>query len=214
MLGANFPAIHWPACGEIDIMENIGNTSDQGTDHGTIHGPVSGDGDYNYNAGVGGTYTLPGGAALADNFHIYAVEWTTNQIKWFLDTTNFFTATPASLPTGGIWVFTNRQFFILNVAVGGNWPGYPDATTIFPQQMLVDYVRVYQQTAPLALSVATQPNGSFTLSWPTNIVCHLQIQTNSLTGGTNWFDTSVTTSPFVVSPDPNNTSVFYRLASP
>jgi hypothetical protein len=77
----------------------------------------------------------------------------------------------------------------------------------------VDYVRVYEQTAPLALSVATQPNGSFKLNWPTNIVCHLQIQTNSLTG-TNWFDMGGTTNPFVVSPDPNNTSVFYRLQSP
>jgi len=213
MLGTNIDSVGWPTCGEIDIMENIGKTSDQGTDHGTIHGPQSG-GDYNGGAGVGGTYTLPGGAALADNFHIYGVEWTTNQITWFLDTNQFFTATPASLPGGTTWVFTQPQFFILNVAVGGNWPGNPDGTTVFPQQMQVDYVRVYQQTAPLAISVATQPNGSFILSWPTNIVCHLQVQTNVLAGGTNWFDTSVTTSPFVVSPDLNNTSVFYRLESP
>ena len=214
MLGTNFTSVGWPTCGEIDIMENIGKTSDQGTDHGTIHGPVSGGGDYNGGSGVGGTYTLPGGAALSDDFHIYAMEWTTNQIKWFLDTNNFFTATPASLPSGGTWVFTAPQFIILNVAVGGNWPGNPDGTTVFPQQMLVDYVRVYEPTAPLAFSVGPQSNGSFTLSWPTNIVCHVQIQTNSLTGGTNWFDTSVTTSPFVVSPNPNNNCVFYRLESP
>jgi beta-glucanase (GH16 family) len=212
MLGTNIVPVGWPTCGEIDIMENIGKTSDQGTDHGTIHGPMSGGGDYNGGSGVGGTYTLPSGA-LADNFHIYAVEWTPNQIEWFLDTNQFFTATPASLPGGGVWVFTQPQFFILNVAVGGNWPGNPDGTTIFPQQMLVDYVRVYQQTAPLALSVAPQPNGSMVLSWPTNIVCHLQIQTNSLTG-TNWIDVSGATNPFLASPDPNNTSVFYRLESP
>ena len=198
-------------------MENIGNTNDQGTDHGTIHGPMENGQDYNYNEGVGGTYTLPGGAVLANNFHIYGVEWTSNQITWFLDGNQFFTATPASLvglPSPGIWVFTNQQFFILNVAVGGGWPGNPSTNTVFPQQMLVDYVRVYQQTAPLAISVATHLNGSFTLSWPTNIVCHLQVETNVLAGGTNWFDTSVTTSPFVVSPNPNNTSVFYRLESP
>jgi beta-glucanase (GH16 family) len=212
MLGTNIVPVGWPTCGEIDIMENIGKTSDQGTDHGTIHGPQSG-GDYNGGAGVGGTYTLPGGAALADNFHIYGVEWTTNQITWFLDGNQFFTATPASLPSGGTWVFTQPQFFILNVAVGGNWPGNPDATTVFPQQMLVDYVRVYQQTAPLALSVATQSNGSMTLSWPTNIVCHLQVQTNSLVGG-NWADLPGTASPYVVTPDPNQSAVFYRLESP
>jgi len=211
MLGTNIDSVGWPTCGEIDIMENIGKTSDQGTEHGTIHGPQGG-GDYNGGSGVGGTYTLPSGA-LADNFHIYAIEWTPNQIKWFLDSNQFFTATPASLPGGATWVFTQPQFFILNVAVGGYWPGNPDGTTVFPQQMLVDYVRVYQQTAPLAISVATQPNGSMTLTWPTNIVCHLQAQTNSPVGG-NWSDVAGTTNPFVVSPDPNQGAVFYRLASP
>jgi beta-glucanase (GH16 family) len=207
MLGTNIGSVGWPTCGEIDIMENIGKTTDQRKAHGTIHGP-----GYSGGNAIGGTYTLPGGAALADDFHIYAVEWTTNQIKWFMDSNQYFTATPASLPGGATWVFTQPQFFILNVAVGGDWPGNPDGTTIFPQQMLVDYVRVYKQTAPLAFSVGPQSNGSFTLSWPTNIVCHLQIQTNSLTG--TWFDLGGPTNPFVVSPDPNNASVFYRLQSP
>ena len=76
----------------------------------------------------------------------------------------------------------------------------------------MDYVRVYEQTAPLAFSVGPQSNGSFTLSWPTNIVCHVQAETNSLIG--TWFDTGITTSPFVVSPDPSNNCVFYRLQSP
>ena len=169
MLGTNIDSVGWPTCGEIDIMENIGKTSDQGTAHGTIHGPQSG-GDYNGGAGVGGTYTLPGGAALADDFHIFAVEWTTNQIKWFVDTNQYFTATPASLPSGGTWVFTQPQFLILNVAVGGNWPGNPDGTTVFPQQMLVDYVRVYSYVVSSVPDVPTGLNATaggtqVVLSW-------------------------------------------------
>jgi beta-glucanase (GH16 family) len=191
-------------------MENIGKTSDQGIAQGAIHGPQSG-GDYNGGAGVSGTYTLPGGGALADDFHIFAVEWTTNQIKWFVDTNQYFTASPASLPGGATWVFTQPQYLILNIAVGGNWPGNPDGTTVFPQQMLVDYVRVYELTAPLQIS-ATQSNGAFVLSWPTNIVCHLQTQTNSLVSG-NWFDLSNTPNP-LIAPGPKQTNVFYRLVSP
>ena len=157
MLGTNIDSLGWPTCGEIDIMENIGKTSDQGTCHGTIHGPQSG-GDYNGGSGVGGTYTLPGGAVLADGFHIFAVEWTTNQIQWFVDTNLYFTATPASLPTGGSWVFTQPQFLLLNVAVGGGWPGNPDGTSTFPQQMLVDYVRVYKYVPPVPAAPAA-PTG-------------------------------------------------------
>ncbi len=168
MLGTNIDSVGWPACGEIDIMENIGKASDQGTTHGTIHGPQSG-GDYNGGSGVGATYTLPGGAALADGFHIFAVEWTTNQIQWFVDTNLFFAATPASLPVGSTWVFMQPQFLLLNVAVGGNWPGNPDGTTVWPQQMLVDYVRVYKYVSappgpPTGLGVSPG-NARVFLSW-------------------------------------------------
>jgi beta-glucanase (GH16 family) len=179
MLGTNINSVNWPTCGEIDIMENIGKTSDQGTDHGTIHGPQSG-GDYNGGAGVGSTYTLPGGAALADDFHIYAVQWTTNQIQWFLDTNLFFTATPASLPGGSTWVFTQPQFLLLNVAVGGNWPGNPDGTTVFPQQMLVDYVRVYKYVTnpPNPIAISIQAGGQ--VSWPTTAGTTWTLQSSSV----------------------------------
>jgi beta-glucanase (GH16 family) len=172
MLGTNIDSVGWPTCGEIDIMENIGKTSDQGTAHGTIHGPQSG-GDYNGGAGVGGTFTLPAGAALADDFHIFAVEWTTNQIQWFVDTNLYFTATPARLPGGATWVFTHPQFLLLNVAVGGYWPRYPDETTVFPQQMLVDYVRVYSYVAAAPSPIAVAIQSGAQVSWPT-------------TAGTTW----------------------------
>jgi beta-glucanase (GH16 family) len=181
MLGTNIDSVGWPTCGEIDIMENIGKTSDQGTAHGTIHGPQSG-GDYNGGAGVGGTFTLPAGAALADDFHIFAVEWKTNQIQWFVDTNLYFTATPARLPGGATWVFTHPQFLLLNVAVGGYWPRYPDGTTVFPQQMLVDYVRVYSYVAaaPSPIAVAIQPGAQ--VSWPTTAGTTWTLQSANATG--------------------------------
>ncbi len=167
-LGTNIDGpggVGWPACGEIDILENIGktNNNEQGKIYGTIHGPLQNGNPYNGGAGVGSSYTLPGGAKYADDFHIFAIEWTTNQIKWYMDEQQYFTATPNSLPSGGTWPFTQPQFILLNVAVGGNWPGYPSNYTVFPQQMLVDYVRVYSfSNAPVA--PPTPPTTSGVLS--------------------------------------------------
>ena len=178
MLGTNIDAgVTWPNCGEIDIMENIGKTSEQAKVYGTIHGPQSG-GDYNGGAGVGGSYVNPGGVALGDDFHIFAVEWTTNQIKWYMDTNLYFTATSASLPGGGTWPFSQPQFILLNVAVGGGWPGNPDGTTVFPQQMLVDYVRVYSYVAAApSAPVLTVQLGKL-VSWPTTIGTTWTLQTS------------------------------------
>jgi beta-glucanase (GH16 family) len=136
MLGTNITAVGWPKCGEIDIMENIGR--EPNTLYGTIHGP-----GYSGNQAISGKTNLASGAALADGFHVYAVEWTTNRIQWFLDGKQYFSVSPDTLPAGAEWVYTAPQYLILNVAVGGHWPGYPDTTTSFPQRMLVDYVRVY-----------------------------------------------------------------------
>jgi beta-glucanase (GH16 family) len=135
MLGENIDQVGWPTCGEIDVMENIGR--EPAIVHGTFHGPGYA------GAGVGAAYSLPGNAPFADDFHVYAVEWDANTVKWFVDEALYETRTRADLPSGGAWVFDHPFFLLLNVAVGGGWPGPPDQTTVFPQQMLVDYVRVY-----------------------------------------------------------------------
>ena len=101
--------------------------------------------------------------------------------------------------------------------MGGTYPGTTSdsdilAANTFPKEIQVDYIRVYEQTAPLQISAA-QSNGAVILSWPTNIVCHLQVQTNSLVDG-KWSDVSNVISPFILSPDPSNPSVFFRLQSP
>ena len=141
MLGANIGSVGWPACGEIDIMENIGR--EPSIVHGTFHGP-----GYSGAAGPGAPDSLPGGQRFADDFHVFAVEWEPAAVRWYVDGALYETRTPADLPAGTHWVFDHPFFVILNVAVGGGWPGPPDATTVFPQRMLVDYVRVYSLALP------------------------------------------------------------------
>ena len=141
MLGKDIDSKHWPACGEIDIMENIGK--EPATVHGTIHGP-----GYSGDKGIGSVFTLPAGKNFADDFHIYAVEWEPNAIRFYVDDHLYATRTPADLPSGAKWVYDHPFFLLLNVAVGGDWPGSPDVTTKFPQSMLIDYVRVYKRASP------------------------------------------------------------------
>jgi outer membrane protein assembly factor BamB/subtilisin family serine protease len=137
MLGANIGTVGWPACGEIDIMEYLGHETAR--TYGTIHGP-----GYSGASSIGSSTTLPSMTSLADGYHIYAVEWSPGEIKWSLDGTVYFTTTPASLPPGATWAFNNNpHFLLLNLAVGGQWPGNPDSTTVFPQEYRIDYVRVY-----------------------------------------------------------------------
>lgn len=135
MLGQEFPQTPWPDSGEIDIMEHIG--SEPSTVHGTIHGP-----GYSGGEGIGASYDHPEGGAFPDDFHVYAVEWSPEGITWFVDDVAHNTITPADVGDNE-WVFDQPFFMILNVAVGGLWPGHPDRTTEFPQQMVIDHVRIY-----------------------------------------------------------------------
>ena len=137
MLGDDIATAGWPACGEIDIMENVG--FEPATVHGTIHGP-----GYSGGKALGAPYSLPSGN-IADDYHVFGVEWEPKEIRFYVDGKLYETRTPADLPAGERWVFDHPFFLILNVAVGGGWPGNPDASTKFPQQMMVDYVRAYSR---------------------------------------------------------------------
>ena len=140
MLGANTDTVGWPDGGEIDIMENVGREPD--TVHGTIHGP-----GYSGAGGIGRPLKLTRGA-FADDFHVHAVDWAPQELRWSVDGRQYNRLTPADLPPGAKWVFDHPHFLLLNLAVGGGWPGDPDASTRLPQRMLVDYVRVYGPAQP------------------------------------------------------------------
>jgi beta-glucanase (GH16 family) len=140
MLGDDINSVDWPACGEMDIMESVGFIPS--TNYGSIHGTGF------TGKLIGTAYNLANGAKFGDAFHTFGILWSPKLIKFYVDSpTNVYaTYTPSSLPNGAVWPFDGRKFFfILNVAVGGSWPGSPNATTVFPQEMLVDYVRVYAE---------------------------------------------------------------------
>jgi len=135
LLGDNHETAQWPDCGEIDILESIGAPN---TIYSTLHGP-----GYSGRMGISAKFPLPAGESVHTSFHLYAVEWAPNDIKFFFDDHLIAHRTPADLPQGTRWVYDHPFYVLLNLAVGGYWPGNPDPTTVFPQQMLVDYVRVY-----------------------------------------------------------------------
>jgi beta-glucanase (GH16 family) len=136
LLGANFPTLGWPASGEIDVMEHVGRAPNQV--FSTIHAPA-----YNGGGGIGSPFTINGDFAAA--FHTYGMDWDASHMTFYVDGNPFFTLTKAQVETTrGPWVYDHPFFVILNNAVGGDFPGNPDPTTVLPQRMLVDYVRVFQ----------------------------------------------------------------------
>jgi beta-glucanase (GH16 family) len=152
LLGDNHETNHWPNCGEIDILETIGAPD---TMYSTLHGP-----GYSGGKGISAKFPLPTGESVHTAFHLYAVEWSPNDIKFFFDDHLIAHRTPADLPPNTAWVYDHPFYLLLNLAVGGNWPGDPDDTTIFPQHMLVDYVRVYSRK-PTAPQATTKPGAPY-----------------------------------------------------
>lgn len=135
MLGNNIGTTPWPACGEIDIMELLGHEPQK--TYGTIHWGAAGGGSTH----IGGNYSLSS-LTFNDKFHLFSLKWEADKMTFLIDDVPFFTANKSQV--NGNYPFDKPFFFIMNVAVGGNWPGNPDATTVFPQRMIVDYVRVFQ----------------------------------------------------------------------
>jgi beta-glucanase (GH16 family) len=133
-LGTDIDRVSWPQSGEIDIMENVGRLPNE--IFGTIHGP-----GYSGGSSYGNSYNF--GHPAADDFHTFAIEWQPDEIRWYVDGIQYHIATPADVAPNQ-WVFNHPFFLLLNVAAGGNFGGPVSPDTVFPQSMLVDYVRLYQ----------------------------------------------------------------------
>lgn len=135
MLGKNIRQVSWPKCGEIDIMELIGGTGNDNTVYGTAHWDNN-----NSHAQYGGNTKLAAGV-FNDEFHVFSIVWDARKIVWYVDDKQFhiIDTTPA-----GLSEFQEEYFLLVNLAVGGDWPGKPNSATVFPQQMKVDYIRVFQ----------------------------------------------------------------------
>jgi beta-glucanase (GH16 family) len=134
MLGQDFPAISWPACGELDIMENKG--SEPSISSSAIHGP-------GYSGNTPFAHRQPVNVPLAD-YHVFAVEWDARAVRFFIDDVAHFSVTRDAIQQYGKSILDQPFFIILNLAIGGHFDGDPKSDAIFPATMLVDYVRVYK----------------------------------------------------------------------
>src|SRR5215471_3108106 len=155
MLGSNIGTVGWPTCGEQDIMEWVPQYTPT-TTSSTVHGP-----GYSGGSGIGSRFTFPSGGRIDDGaFHTYGVVWSQDQMQFYRDdyTQPFFTVTPANLPAGKAWAFNHPFFILLNLAVGGGFPGPPNSSTPSPATVLVDYVRVYEQSPTLAVTSSSNPS--------------------------------------------------------
>jgi beta-glucanase (GH16 family) len=207
LLGTNITSLGWPGCGEIDVMENNGSH------------PLAVQASIHSGSDATAFYNFPGGDSVT-NFHTYTLDWTTNALLFYVDGHLYETQTAWGSSTGNAYPFPFNQpfFFIMNLAIGGNYLGNPspdaiNAGTVFPAEMLVDYIRVYQLTEPFRLAV--KPVGAnLLLTWPSNIVCHLLAQTNALAIGLNddWVPLATTSNQIEITA--GNGSGFFRLVTP
>ena len=151
-LGDNIDTAGWPACGEIDVMEWVGKMP--GSVSGSLHAT-----GYSGGNALTATSVLANGASYSDGYHVFAADWYPDQIIFSVDGVVYETRKQSTIPSGASWPFAQNFFIILNFAVGGDWPGPPNSSTVFPQDYRVDYVRVYSlpTTPPASLVWAPSP---------------------------------------------------------
>jgi beta-glucanase (GH16 family) len=145
LLGNNIATVNWPACGEQDVLERVNAPGTPDWNEGSVHGT-----GFTGGTGLGSQYNFPSGQTAGGEFHTYGMIWSPNNVQYYIDSpSNIYATYNASsltpLNDGAIWPFDAGQsnFIILNLAIGGDYPGPPDSSTPFPSEMLVDYVRIY-----------------------------------------------------------------------
>jgi len=217
MLGTNIGSVGWPTCGEQDIMEWVPKYTPT-TTSSTDHGP-----GYSGGNGIGMHFTFPNGGRIDDaGYHTYGLIWSPNQLQYYRDdpTKPFFINTPARIPAGTQWVYNHPFFILLNFAVGGGFPGPPNASSPSPADVLVDYVRVYVPGSggpPAAPTLATPSagNNQVSLSWTSSAGASTYNVKRTLTSGINYafVASGLTATSFTDTTVTNGTKYFYVVSA-
>ena len=215
MLGSDINSDPWPLCGESDIMENLGMSSWLGQTQSTVHGATSSGGDWQ----VYYTYDLPSGQDFDSSYHLFQELWQANSVTYYVDGNLLGTVTPSN-NGGNPWQLNQPMFFLLNIAVGGSWPGDPDSSTVFPQTMYVDYVRLYEpaSTAPSTPTglTATAGSGQVSLSWTAaSGAATYNVYRGTTSGGesTTPISTGLTGTSYVDTAVVAGTMYYYKVAA-
>jgi beta-glucanase (GH16 family) len=218
MLGSDIGQVGWPGSGEIDIMENIGMKSWWGHNLSSLHSAGADDPHENFTRNA--PYDLPEGRTLHDGYHLYQMLWAKDSISFYIDGSLYETRTAAEYGKNP-WPFNAPFFFLLNTAVGGGWPGKPDATTQFPQRMLVDYIRVYQgkptaPTPPSRLTAKPADGRQILLTWPADVnVTSYTLYRSTMRGGADGtpIKTGIAGTTYLDNGLTPSVKYFYRVAA-